>query len=150
MNKQILSFLTYLLITSHVLCAYTQTTNDITLKVIDLAENPGETLVYASSPITAGQFLQKGIYPVKLKISNNSSEPVIISAKSVFKEQVDVGTAARKFHGNNQLTSSLLLDACLIATGVNIATVCLVPPMILITPWTWFPGNVVGAIYWFH
>jgi len=148
--KQIFGFLACALIAPQALYAYTQTTNNIELKVTNCAANPGEVLVYASNPITAMQFLQKGIHPVRLKITNKSDNPIIISSKSIFKEQVDVYQAARKFHVNNQFTSSLLLDACLLTTGVNIATVCLVPPMIVITPLTWFPGNVVGAVYWFY
>ena len=54
------------------------------------------------------------------------------------------------FHANNQLTSSLLLDACLVTLGVNTATVCIMPPMILVTLFTCFPGNICGAIYWFY
>jgi len=147
---QIFTFAVCALLVPHALYGYTQVSNDIELTVNDYADNPGEVLVYGSRPITAAQFLQKGIHPVKLKISNKSSDPVIISPKSVFKELVGVENAARMFHVDNQWTSSLLLDACLLATGVNIATMCMIPPMIIITLWTWFPGNVIGAIYWFN
>ena len=101
---------------------HTQVVNDIELKVNDCADNPGEVLVYGGTSITVAQFLQKGIHPVKLKISNKSNEPIIISPKSVFKEQVDVENAARMFHVDNQYTTSLLLDYYLITVGIN--TLC--------------------------
>ena len=84
--KQIFAFSICALLMPQVLYGHTQVVNDIELKVNDCADNPGEVLVYGGTSITVAQFLQKGIHPVKLKISNKSNESMIISPKSVFKE----------------------------------------------------------------
>lgn len=148
MSRYIFSFLACIAFSSHALYGYIQKVNDIELKVKDCADNLGEVLVYASNPVTAGQFLQKGIHPVKLKIFNKSSEPVIISSKSVFKELVEVESAARMFHANNQFTRSLFLDACLITTGVNVFAWGPAVPFSFIAGF--LPGSALGAIYWMY
>lgn len=147
-HKQIFGLLVCTLLTAQTLSAYTQTINDIELKVNDYATNPETILVYANTPITAGQFLTKGIHPIRLKVTNKSDAPIIISPKSVFKEQVDAYQAARMFHVNNQFTSSLFFDACLLTTGVNVFAWGPAIPLSFIAGF--LPGSAVGAIYWFY
>lgn len=147
-HKRIFSLLICALLAPHMLSGYTQVNNNIELKVHDCAANPGQALVYATNPITAGQFLQKGIHPVRLKITNKSDAPIIISSKSVFKEQVDPYQAARMFHLNNQFTSSLFLDACLLTTGVNVFAWGPAIPFSFIA--AFLPGSAVGTTYWFY
>jgi hypothetical protein len=148
-HKQIFSLLVCTLLAPQALYAYTQITNDIELAVNDYAAKPEQVLVYGIKPITAGQFLTKGIHPVRLKITNKSDAPIIISAKSVSKEQVDTYQAARMFHIDNQYTSSLLLDYYLITIGIN--TLCgVIPGIISIVLPIIPPGSIVAAIYCFH
>lgn len=147
--KQIFGFALCTLIASQGLYAHTQTVNNIELKVHDCAAKPEEILVHTSHPVTVGQFLQKGIHPVRLKISNNSDAPIIISAKSIFKEQVDVDQAARMFHLDNQYTSSLFLDYYLMTIGIN-TLFCIIPGILSIIFPIIPPGSIVAAVYYFR
>ncbi len=148
-HKRIFSFILCMLLAPQALSAYTQITNDIELTVNDCSAKPEKVLVYTNTPVTAGQFLQKGIHPVRLKITNKSDAPIIVSGKSIFKEQVDAYQAARMFHIDNQFTSSLFLDYYLLTIGIN--TICLSPLggiasiVIPIIP----PGSIIAAIYYF-
>lgn len=146
-HKQAFALLVCSLLAPQVLCAYTQMTNDIELKVNDCAANLGEVLVYTSNPITAGQFLEKGIHPVRVKISNKSNHPIVVSPKSVFKEQVDVFQAARMFHLDNQFTASLLLDYYLLTIAINsvvgLGIGGLVSVFVPILP----PGSLIAGVY---
>jgi len=119
--KQIFTFALCTLIAPHALYAYTQTINGIELKVSDCAAKPQELLISITNPVTStvnpitvDQFLQKSMHPVRLKISNNSKNSIVISPKSVLKEYIDADQAARMFHIDHLITPHLIAEACVV------------------------------------
>lgn len=119
-HKQVFRLLVSALLIPQIVFAYTNTINNVTLEVDNLADSPREALVSTVNPITSStksitvdQFLQKGITPVKVTISNNSKNAIIISPESVLKEYITAHEAAGMFHIDHIITQHLLAEACI-------------------------------------
>lgn len=119
-HKQVFKFLVCALLVPQFLFGYTNIIDDIKLEVSNLADNPREALVSTVNPITSStksitvdQFLKKGITPVKVTISNNSKNSIIISPESVLKESLTADEAAGMFHIDHIITQHLLAEACI-------------------------------------
>jgi hypothetical protein len=133
-----------------VLANNSQKNGDIELVTTDYSQNPAHVIVHTVKPITAAMLHGKGVKPIEIAVTNHGSKAVTLTHKSVQIRLADSHEVSCKFHAENQYTSSLLLDALLIAGLSNGLWMSFTGPMALFTVFSigFFPGGLLGCLYW--